>query len=229
MKKIFVVLILFSCIALKAQVPGYMGKRMILGVENSASLNFPVLLYLDKYNRYYFGPAVSTAFRMDYVLSNRKALSVCVRHFSKKFQVENYAGDPAQERLHLIFYSVGMKRYTRRSIAPLGFFTKWEAADINGWIHYKPWLGIEERGRGYVTVEHPGGTVSLHGVSGAFSIGTQRIFRDKFAVEYGARAALYLPFGAGVSSYEKTLVYESTEAYTFPVFNIFIGVGLAAF
>src|ERR1043165_6165401 len=73
-----------------AQVAGYMGKRFIVGVENSISPNFPVLLYLD--NPVYLGPIISTAGRMDYVLSDRRALSICARYVPRRFDIDHYDG-----------------------------------------------------------------------------------------------------------------------------------------
>jgi hypothetical protein len=230
MKKSLLIILIVCMVPVAqfAQVPGYMGKRLILGVENSISPNFPVLLYLDSPTSYYLGPVISSTFRIDYVLSNRKAISLTVRYSPRKFEERYYYNQAYKtdiERLNLITYSVGMKRYSRKNIAPLGFFTKWEASFIKGWINYKSWTSMEEHGNQYVTIEQPAGSLSVWGLGGGYGIGAQRVFMDKFAVEYGVRANLNLVFYPNASAHEKQLANEATEPFQFPVFNAYIGIG----
>ena len=190
MKKKLVFSLLFISSYSFAQVPGYMGKKFTIGISNSISHNMNLFYFLDRFELDYKGPVISNALNMDYVYSVRRAISISVRYMSRKAESVYYSSSENKvlfsEKLNLMNYSFGIKRFSRKSIAPLGFYSKWEGYAITGWLNYKGFTTSEYNSslNGYEKVENPGGKINFTGGGGAYSIGKQRIFKDKFVFNF---------------------------------------------
>ncbi|MGZ4048686.1 MAG: hypothetical protein ACXVNN_04935 [Bacteroidia bacterium] len=217
-----------------AQIPGYMGKRFTIGIGNAISPNFNVLLKLDNPNSTYYGPTLTTALNIDYVYSERRVLSVSLRYLSRKaesdYYIDPYIKETNTERFNMINYSFGIKRFGKKSIAPVGFYTKIEGYFIEGWINYKSYSDLDRYTYNSL-IGYPGGRINFKGAGGAYSVGKERIFFDKFPVDFGARATLMaLFYTTNSSDHEKQLAVNATDPINFmPVFNIYIGIGFLAF
>lgn len=217
------------------QVPGYMGKRFIVGVGNSFAVNLKPLYLLDNPESTYLGPVITNAFNVEYVISERRSLCFSVRQFTRKIDNRYYSTNNYNivtkgfEKFHLFNYSIGVKRFAKRRIAPLGFYTKWEGYYINGWMDYKSYAVPVSTFNSYELVQYEGGKIKFFGTGGAYSIGKQRIFKDKFVIDYGVRSTVMVVLFDSANAYEKKLGLYASDVSIFSLLNFNINIGFLAF
>lgn len=219
----------------KAQVAGYLGKRFIVGVGNSFAVNLKPLYLLDNPETTYLGPVITNAFNIEYVISNRRSLCFSVRQFTRKIENRYYPSTNFNvvsygfEKFHLFNYSIGVKRFSKRGIAPLGFYTKWEGYYINGWMDYSPYSLPVSTFNSYELVQYEGGKIKFFGSGGAYSLGKQRIFKDKFVLDYGVRSTVMVVLFNSANEYERKLGLKASDVSIFSLLNFNVNIGFLAF
>ena len=231
---IFFLLFVFN-LRIISQIPGYMGKRFTVGYSTSLCPNFISGDFGLNYHRSFLTHSLNLA----YVYSVKREITLSVRYNSRKifyytYIPNSYGITETIEKFSSIEYSLGLKKFNRAKLAPLGAYSKWEAIFIASHVNYKPY---ETENQNYsfgepLTISNPGGTIKFKSIGGAYTRGWQRIFGDKYVVDYGAKGMmmlLVLNDGAG-NNYTKGLVREIDHDLSLaPVFNIFIGIGFLAF
>lgn len=237
MKRYLFLVLLALSVVLKSQVPGYMGKRFIVSVGSSLALNFKPLYLLDNPNSTYLGPVFTKALNLEYVLSDRRVLCFSFRHLTRKIENEYYSPGSYYhttngfEKFTLLNYSIGVKRFSKRAIAPLGYYLKWECYYISGWMDYKSYLYPESTSYSYTWTEYDGGRIKFFGTGGAYSVGKQRIFKDKFVLDYGIRGTVMLVLfdSKSLNVYERQLASSATDVSFFSLINFNVNIGFLAF
>ena len=130
-----------------AQPAGLQGKRFIIGLEVATGPSFTFLndyRYLDYYNSTGntvwqeepspFGFVIKPTLYLEYILTRKSSLQVLGRYFTRKVDVESYAGPTSQnstlvtyhptERTKATFISGGLryKFYVNDALAPIGTY-----------------------------------------------------------------------------------------------------------
>ena len=237
MKKYLFLVLLALPVLLKAQVPGYFGKRFIVTVGSSFALNLKPLYLLDNPNSTYLGPVVTQAFNLEYAISDNRMLCGSFRYLTRKIENEYYPNNNFNfvtsgfEKFHLLNYSVGIKRFSKRAIAPVGYYIKWEGYYISGWMDYKPYSLPNPVYSSYEWIQYDSGRLNFFGTGGACSVGKQRIFKDKFVLDYGVRTTLMAVFykSKSFNIYEKQLASRASDASFFSLINLNVNIGFLAF
>ncbi|MFL5764230.1 MAG: hypothetical protein ACJ77K_09830 [Bacteroidia bacterium] len=242
MRKVFYFLLLFlpaAEIQGQSLTPGYMGKRFSVGITGAFSPNFNILYRLDNPHTVYPGPVMTIGGNMEYVLSDRKVLCLSARYFTRNIPTEYYdynaipgavVDKTRLEKMRTINYSVGLKRFSRKEIAPLGFYQKYEAFLVRGSLDYQAYELEEQTGNGfaYTTTVYPAGKLLFKGFGGGYSIGKQRVFFDKMLVDYGARGTMMICTFHTPSAYLKQIAGKAQDANII-MLNVFVGINFLAF
>ncbi len=215
------------------QVPGYMGKRMTIGYSNMLCPN-----YLSFALDYSVNKAVLThSFNINYIISKQREICLSAKYFNRKINhpsidPSNYYSEiPDFEKLSVIEFSLGFKRFNKSKFAPLGAYSKWEGQFLKCKMNYKEYLGNDEFATTPVLVTKEGGDFNLNGIGVSYSRGRQRVFSDRFVVDYGIRGTLMvITTSDAKENYEKSLSSDVSSTLNLnPIFNVFIGIGLLAF
>lgn len=195
-----------------AQVPGYMGKRLVVGYNFNFSGAFlsPTPYHTNASSSSGLlgdevpvnGVNITHGLNIDYVYKSRKAVSFLVQYARTGvdyFYLRNhhYGGDPAKPAiLNSLGIGIGAKFFKRSNMAPYGPYVKWEGMmfmnkvkyDKNNFIRRDYNTGVETK------VSLGPGVVSFQTFGIGFSFGQQRIWRDKFVFDRGLKF-MVLPEG----------------------------------
>jgi hypothetical protein len=204
-KKILVFLFLLLLIhAGSAQVPGYMGKRLIIGY----SLNFSGAFFSPTANSSkgfsdFNGINTTHVLNLDYIYHRRKAVCLLVQYARTGvdyFYFNNIYYDGDQNKpaiLNSLGVGLGIKLFRRANFAPYGPYVKWEfvAAFNNVVYDNKNYSKADPNNSSVRTKTTAGsGKVDFESLGIGYSFGKQRIYRDKFVFDRGIR---FLVFPAG--------------------------------
>jgi hypothetical protein len=217
-----------------AQIPGYMGKRFTIGYSTMFSPNIVGLT-----NSPVDPPVLTHVFNLGYVVTKQKELCVSVRYSKRGMHlVTGYYGSPTPpiitlEKFTSFDFSLGWKRFSRAKFAPLGSYSRWELAYTKAWINYGPYEADQYDGSTGLsnTVSMSGGKVDFIGFGASYSRGRQRIFKDKFMVDFGFKGTLMGVRNNGIKNrHEDDLQSLVIGSLNFnPIFNLYIGIGFLAF
>lgn len=259
MKKIFILFIFCLSYAGYSQVPGYMGKRVIVGYGFNFSGAFlsptpnktndsspsgligdevPLLSSMSGFN-------MTHSLNIDYVYKSRKAISFLVQYARTGvdyFYIRNYyyGGDETKPAiLNSLGIGIGVKLFKRSNVAPYGPYVKWETMmfmnsvkyDKDGFIKRDPNTNIETK------VSLGPGKVDFQTLGVGFSFGQQRIWRDKFVFDRGLKF-MVIP-GGFLEQINSSDTYGSvqsgfestghTRLFRNQFINFHLGIGLLAF
>jgi hypothetical protein len=228
---LFTVLLLVNAHAQRI-VPGYMGKRFTIGYNFSISPNFSSVLYSASLD--YSGPMLRNGLRLSYVASSRREIAIGVKLLSKRIDNSYYRANtegltiPDFERFNMLEYSFSWRRFPRSKFAPLGAYNRWEISYCSGSVKYDAYQA--QRFTDNKIITYDGGSADVRGAAFTYSLGTQRIFEDKFPLDYGISASLYLLTGGSNSSYGDHLASDAIGSINAtPTFNVHVGIGFLAF
>ncbi|MFL5764231.1 MAG: hypothetical protein ACJ77K_09835 [Bacteroidia bacterium] len=199
MRKLILYLLLFSISGgLFSQAPGYMGKRFV--VTHSCHY-FPAFGNASLFRRSGW-MNVTEAIGADIAMHNNMNICIAAQYigtgvdyvngYSTSFydiKVADIQHAPAP--LNVIQFSLGLKKFRKRMMAPIGFYMKWELLYMKCFLDYDPGA-FEVRGvgrHGYSPVSETG-RIQGSGIGGAYSVGFQRILWHKLVVDYGGRFEL---------------------------------------
>lgn len=227
-----------------SQVRSYMGKRLVI---THYSFYFPAFKQPSFRSTKGFKMNVTKALGIDYVIHGRSSLCLAVQYILTGIPYQSPAGysynyiyhdgDPTiPAKVSVLQYSLGFKKFTRRSVAPIGFYIKWEAFFQQYTIKYEPDGFYDYSNTYYYTQQHAkldggSGVIKMNGIGAAFSIGKQRIFWDKIVVDYGIRGSLSAP----LPYKNRTVVEASLKSLAFDrilncqLLNVKLGIGFLAF
>lgn len=236
-KKLFLLFLTVSLLANAfSQTPGYMGKKLTIGY--SVLLHPNAFSYFYSADLKYAGPVPTHVLNINIVVAKHRELNLSARYSNRKVNNLYYthasvANVPNFERFSLMEYSLAIKRYTKTKFAPLGLYAKWEISFLSGWLNYDDYEEIEYDP--YTSsdkmVAHKGGKINFMGGGGAYSLGKQRIFSDKYVFDVGFRCSLmFLRSNSEDSHYEEHLVKSAIGPLTAtPITSFYAGIGFLAF
>ena len=223
---------------------GYMGKRFIFTYY---SLYFPAFKQPSFRSTQGFKMNVTKALGVDIAMTERKSICIAAQYILTGISYNNPPGfnynyimhdegSTVPVKLSVIQYSLGLKKFTRKSLAPIGFYMKWEIFFQQYTIKYDP-AGFYTPSTNYYSNSYyeplNGGTgiVKLNGIGSAFSIGKQRIFLDRIVVDYGVRVSLSSPLPYRFDNMvERSMVAKAYDRILSNQFlNAKLGVGFLAF
>jgi hypothetical protein len=255
-KRITIVIFVLALGKMSAQVPGYMGKRLMLGYSN----NFFVTASGPTARTNEAGFNTTHCFNLEYTIKNRTNLCASFQMFNtgtmlnKNIEVSGY--DPAsQEYLNYTYmyspvgdepifvstktFGIGFKFFPTGSLAPLGKYKKLELlllfSDVsysnNSFIINENYQGTYSRGT-IGAGEYTFKTFAL-----AYTLGRQRVLFDRIVLDYGIQFAL-LPAGFfatlnGDEDFYSNSTIESNfrsvtnaRLFRYNIFNFHLGLGL---
>lgn len=241
-KLLFLLCVLFFSSAGFSQA-GYMGKRFIITYY---SLYFPAFKQPSFRSTQGFKMNVTKALGVDIAMTERKSICVAAQYILTGISYQNPPGfnynyimhdeGSIPVKLSVIQYSLGLKKFTRKSFAPIGFYMKWEAFFQQYTIKYDP-VGFYTPCTSYYSscqyepLEAGSGIVKLNGIGSAFSVGKQRIFLDKIVVDYGVRVSLSSPLPYRFENMvERSMVAKAYDrVLNNQLLNVKLGIGFLAF
>ncbi len=244
-KLLFLFCILFLSSAGFSQVAGYMGKRFII---THYSFYFPAFKQPSFRSTQGFKMNVTKALGVDIAATGRSSICFAVQYILTGISYQNAVGynysyiqheegSTIPAKLNVMQYSIGLKKFSRRSFAPIGFYMKWEMFFQQYIIKYDPLDFYTYGSDGYYyspqyrALDGGSGLVKMKGIGSAFSIGKQRIFWDKIVVDYGIRASLSAPlpyrFANAVESSMAAKAYD--RVLNNQLLNVKLGIGFLAF
>ncbi|OFY84012.1 MAG: hypothetical protein A3F72_18500 [Bacteroidetes bacterium RIFCSPLOWO2_12_FULL_35_15] len=249
--KIIVFLILVSSTVF-AQVPGYMGKRFVIGYENYF---FPAFYGPGK-NNANPGPSFSPGFNtthclnIDYTVKQRMNVCFSLQHlrtgiaykgddyaYPKESKYSGNFSTPAQLTSNNIGF--GFKVFRRGNIAPVGKYQKFEILLFFEKVKYENnnFTTHEQNYYENVPITLGTGEYTYRNFAITYSLGKQRIFFNKLVMDYGIRAAItpvVIPTGLytvdNVRDMDDRFKVDSRfRIFRQQLFNFHIGLGFLAF
>src|SRR3989344_2048017 len=232
-KKLILPLLFFIiCFNLCGQTPGYMGKRFAVGYTNSVNPNLLSLAVGVPST-----PDLSHCLKLNYIISKQRELCFSANFSNRKIPFDiigaNYQTEYYFEKYSSIEYALGLRRFNKSKFAPLGAYSKWDATFIDGWVNYKEYTYYEYDYLNDVSVAtiKPGGKVKFKGLGVSYSRGRQRVFSDKYVVDYGVKGTLMLISESETKdSHESEIGSQVSGMLNInPIVNFYIGIGFLAF
>lgn len=235
---IFILIFLFL-FDITAQVPGYMGKRFT--IEYTPALHPNAFSFFYSANLKYSRPIITHSVNLNIVVAKHRELSLAVRYSNRKIDNSYYKSVqeedrvPAFERFALLEYSIAIKRFSKARFAPVGIYAKWELFYLSGKLNYDSFEGLryDVATQSDKLFVYPGGKLEFVGGGGAYSLGKQRIFKDKFVFDFGFRSSVM--FLKSASNYDGSIYVEHLsrdvrEPLTaIPIMHFYAGLGFLAF
>lgn len=251
-KKIVVFLLLISATTF-SQVPGYLGKRFVVGYENYF---FPAFYGPGK-NYANPGPSFSPGFNsthclnIDYAVKQRMNVCFSLQHLRtgiaykrdgvQAYYPADYTGNystPIQLSSNNI--GIGIKLFRRGSIAPVGKYQKFELLLFFENVKYdNTQFSMENQiyPYGNIPTTYGSGKYNYRNFALTYSLGRQHIYFDKLVVDFGIRAAItpvVIPTGMftvdNVRGPEDRFKVDSRfRIFRQQLFNFHIGIGFLAF
>lgn len=214
-----------------SQPAGYMGKRFII---THYSFYFPAFSEPSFRSTEGFKMNITKALGVDFAATGKSSICLAAQYFLTGISYQNsynhilhVRGSTIPAKLNVIQYSVGLKRFSRKLFAPIGFYMKWEMFYQQYIIKYDP-VGFYTRQN-----EIDGGTglIKMKGIGSAFSIGKQRIFWDKIVVDYGIRFSLSAPLPYRFANeVERSMAGKAyIRVVNNQLLNVKLGIGFLAF
>jgi hypothetical protein len=206
MKKLFFLTILvFSFVVLKAQVPGYLGKRLIFNFNYAA---FPALSN-NATIRQTGNIGLNQQFggELEYVVSRRVSLVGGYRYLHMGDRGGYYG-----YRFNDI--TAGIKLFGANSIAPLGTFHKFELGVAPGsLVLYNP------------STQTVNKEANLLGLNFIYTFGFNRIFFNRWIISGGMQYGILLPTpnnNLNIQNYALNII----RPFNYMLYNIYIGTGV---
>jgi len=252
-KLILILLLLHATITSFSQAPGYMGKKLSFYYTQALFLSLQPKTYTDSYGSgagLKAGINLRQDFSMDYVVSKSVALGGSFKYITTKLANAFYFNDDPQNPFPTAFlgdvklrgptFSIYVKNFNygkRGSIAPVGYYTKWEI--MYGKITGKSGdiVSPSQRPDGYqyVNFEDLGFKKSQGFFGILFSFGRQSLFFDRLFINTGGSVGFVpggLQFNIGDSYYGTEDNYVEAVHYRmlgYFLLNFNIGIGVLAF
>jgi|ERR1043165_2584408 hypothetical protein len=229
---IFFTLLFFSC---DAQVPGYMGRRLITSYSNYFMFGADGPTARKSGSGFNFTHVLGA----EYLVKGNKAIGFAAQfvHTGVEYKYIKYN---FKERDPLILnnwaFALSLKRYGKNRIAPLGAYIKFEALFSRYTAKYdKDGFKIQDHSNWwqttYYSVDAGTGEIKFNGIGGAFSIGRQRILFHRLVLDYGARGSIMFPLLHKFNTDIERSIY-SQSGYRFlghQFINLKVGIGFLAF
>ena len=235
-RALILILSCFVFISIEAQVPGYMGKRITIGYSTLLHPNAFSIIYNPDLK--YSQPVFTHAFYLNAIVGKHRELSFAFRYSNRKVDNSYFlryedSVVPEFERFALFEYSLSIKRFSKARFAPVGIYAKWELFYLTGQINYNAYQarGYDQVTQDYRRISYSGGKMGFVGFGGAYSLGKQRIFADKFVVDYGFRPSfMFIRSLDQSTTYEEHLTsYSSGRLNGLPIMQVYAGIGFLAF
>jgi hypothetical protein len=174
---------------------------------------------------------------LNYVVTVSKEITASVKYYNRKinapiYSALDYSEIKHYEKLSCIEYSFGYRKFRKDKISPVGNYVRWEGLFVSGRLNYDPYDTYTYSGStGYVVSHQSGGQVRFKGVGFAYSRGRQRIFSDKYVIDFGARGEGLIVYSSeGENEYANQISRSISDATTLePRLSIYIGIGFLAF
>jgi len=203
-----------------SQVSGYMGKRFTVGYSLSPMVSLPN----DEAK-----VALVHSLGLSYVVGRRHEFVFNTAYSKKKDQ-------PLEGLDHSSFsFSLALKIYSRARItsAPLGRYIRWDVLMNTNKISYPGYSDemYDYQNNTSSSVLRSGGSVSYKSLGLAYGFGKQRIFFDNLVLDYGLRFGFTFPLAASeiYKNAHEGEIYDQTETFFTPFFNVRLGLGFLAF
>ena len=250
---IFLFIFCFHHTNVRSQVPGYMGKHVIIEYSNYA---FPCLLgpTSNKTNvnsstvdyiadSKFLGFNMTHSIDLNFISNYRKSICVSGQYLKTGVDYRSslgrsvYKGDmskPAQ--LNSFAISLGIKLFRRAHFAPYGAYVKWEGLLYFSNLKYNHNdYYLYDGGTNFVKTSGGTGDLDFTNLGIALSFGKQRIFKDKFLLDYGVRIVGLPEVYGYLADQESGRVSEQFEIDSnfrlerHEFLNFHIGIGFLAF
>ncbi|MCW3072405.1 MAG: hypothetical protein JWO44_2295 [Bacteroidetes bacterium] len=225
-----------------AQTKGYMGKRFIVSVNGMyMPAAEPTARKVDGFKL----NATHTA-GIEFAAGNETTLCLSAGYFktglsfSERSYTNSHSGifyDGNQEvpiTVAVKQYSVGIKKFRRRAVAPLGLYLKWEAIYQQGTVNFNKdnFFTLSTSSSGVSSREYPAsGSLEYKSAGASFAIGFQRIFYDCLVLDYGLRGAICMDLNSySVVPIEAEFMPKAyARVLGHQLLNFRIGIGFLAF
>jgi hypothetical protein len=245
MKKYFLVslFLFYSYAASFSQTAGYMGKRFIF---THSSLYF--FAFKEPSFRKNQGKINATqCLGLEFVATRKYTLCVAVNHAltGTTYQPQNNYSNAYHEqgdglpppKVSMIQLSLGLKRFNRKVVAPIGFYMKWELLYQQYTTRYNPdgfytYFHYYSAYSGqYSKADGGSGKAKSIGIGSAYSVGKQRIYAHKIVVDYGVRFSITVPLRNYLTNaVEKSIADNASyRMLDHQLLNFKIGIGFLAF
>ena len=241
-----------------SQVPGYMGKRFVIGysVNFFPSLIGPTSTNTNNTTSDNFAPNggfpdiepvgvnATHILNIDYVHHKRKAICIMFQYartgvdYASNISNARYDGNVNSPAiLNTIGIGIGIKHFKRANIAPYGPYVKWEGKMLMNTIKYdKSNWSIADPADYNKRIKKTNGTgnIAFEAFGIGYSFGKQRIFKDKFVFDRGVRILAIPAFISANNSNSKTVQGQFENAGIKRIFrhqfiNFHLGIGFLAF
>lgn len=249
MKKLIVFIIILISISVKAQVPGYFGKRLSFGYSNYFSpSNFSIASHTTKDHAW--GLNTSHSFNSEFTIKPRTNLCIGVQ-FSKlgiedHYEYENYYSlvyQPASHKpmqLRTTNFSLGFKIFRSVYVAPVGKYQKIEFIFLLDEVKYNQGDFYDNISFTKNRVENIGkGKYNYRSSVFAYTIGRQRILFNSIIIDSGVRFGMSPNvmfdnigdlFSSGAPSFENQIRRKVNQRiFGAQMCNIHLGIGFIAF
>ncbi|MFL5764232.1 MAG: hypothetical protein ACJ77K_09840 [Bacteroidia bacterium] len=235
--------------AQKDPVPGYMGKRCVIGYTVLAHPSFPDVTESigtsDPHDYPWLNMTHAATF--EYFMPKRTSLCLGFQysrlwlgylsgHIASSYRGKGNQKYPALLNTEAI--TIGFKSFAKGSIAPLGRYFRMDVlvlfnkfhADPEGITHSE--FGIDpvthRYGNYWVPVKEKEMTLTSFGGGASIGLGRQRIFFDRLVVDSGIRLCIALAQDPANSSYSNSFNVTSRVFYN-QFINFRLGIGFLAF
>lgn len=236
-RNIIIVLFIVVSIVCHAQVPGYMGKKVTIAY--STLLHPNAFSYFYSANLEYSKPIFTHSLNMNIVVGKSREIGLSLRYSNRKISNTYFKTQypqsivPAFERFGMMEYAVSIKRFSKARFAPIGIYSRWEVFYLTGKLKYDSYQAMKYNilnGEEELT-SFGHGEMNFYGGGGAYSLGKQRIFKDKYVIDFGFRPSLMIvSFGDERTVYEEHLSQDIRVPLTLtPIMNVYAGIGFLAF
>ncbi|MCW3104173.1 MAG: hypothetical protein JWO09_2613 [Bacteroidetes bacterium] len=250
--------LLLAPFLVSAQIPGYLGKRLMVGYSN----NFFLSTVDPTASSYDLGMNTTHSLNVEYTIKNRTNICASFQMFrtgiavntgfieyrttsSGSTTVKTYTYYPIPDAPMVMktkCLALGFKFFKRGSFAPLGKYRKLEAVLMFSNISYQPLTFRYIQGNKTGRASLGSGNYSYKEFAVTYTLGRQRILFDRLVVDYGVQFG-FMPLGAlsitdysgtvNITNYpgamESVLREESNmRLFRYELFNIHLGLGFLA-
>lgn len=250
MKHLLLITLLSISVISPAQVPGYMGRRLMVTYSVWGHPAVPELSDILGTNNPHEDVSlnITQTIALDYIVSKRGALCFGFQYAYLGMGYDNYSSsgdyvykgkDPFPARLISRGFSLGYKLFPKARIAPVGTYIKWdvigffntlkystEGVSQNVYVTSSGWTGTSGYQR--IPLAKEDVSKSAGGFGAAFSLGRQRVLANRIIIDGGVRFAIAISNEPAVTGYGQQFMVVDRVFYN-QLVNLRLGIGFLAF
>ncbi|MCW3104175.1 MAG: hypothetical protein JWO09_2615 [Bacteroidetes bacterium] len=242
MRYTFLSFILLLSVSMLAQSKGYMGKRFIISLSGMyMPATEPTARKLDGFKL----NTTHTA-GIEFVAGNETSLCASAGYFKtglgfsqRSYTSNNYGvfydgNKDVPITISIRQYSIGIKKFRRGAVAPLGIYLKWELIYQQGTVDFNKdnFFILTQSSTGVLNHLHPSsGSIPYNAFGAGFSLGFQRVFYDRMVLDYGIRGSITADRNGFFGDYvEREIVVNAYNRVAgHQLLNFRIAIGFLAF